>query len=402
MNDVVWLTGTYPWAGDEVSGFFFRTQAQAVARTGTSIAVVAPAPAVPWPLHHLSERWRRYARAPSAAMDGQVTVVRPRYVAVPGQPSWAVPDRSMAAAAWRARRTWLGARVIHGHFAVAGMAAWRLAGRAGLPFVLTFHGSDLNTWPDEHPERLMDLRAAVSQARAVFAVSPPLAERVRALSGADAIVLPIGCDHAALARDALPRATARRVLGLPESSLVVLFVGAIKTAKGVRELAEAVDALGEPFTGVFVGPAERGTPVQGVSNRVAFVGPRPHADVVRYMSAADVLVLPSHREGLPTVLVEAGSLGLPVIASRVGGIPALLGPDRGTLLTEVSPAAIVAALRAFEADRPTAHAAAERLRVYVHAEHDVDRNAGRLVETYRSIAGTTPTSTWGTSSGPLP
>jgi teichuronic acid biosynthesis glycosyltransferase TuaC len=102
------------------------------------------------------------------------------------------------------------------------------------------------------------------------------------------------------------------------------------------------------------------------------------------MSAADVLVLPSYREGLPTVLVEAGSLGLPVIASAVGGTPELLGADRGTILDEVSPAAIGAALDRFELQRSAATEAAARLRDHVLLEHDVDTNAGRLLEIYRS------------------
>jgi teichuronic acid biosynthesis glycosyltransferase TuaC len=101
------------------------------------------------------------------------------------------------------------------------------------------------------------------------------------------------------------------------------------------------------------------------------------------MSAADVLVLPSHSEGLPTVLVEAGSLGLPVIASPVGGIPDLLEHGRGTLLRGVSSAAIGEALDGFERNRSSAEAAARRLREFVLAEHDVDTNAGRLLDVYR-------------------
>jgi teichuronic acid biosynthesis glycosyltransferase TuaC len=101
------------------------------------------------------------------------------------------------------------------------------------------------------------------------------------------------------------------------------------------------------------------------------------------MSAADVLVLPSYSEGLPTVLVEAGSLRLPVIASSVGGIPELLGGDRGTMLDEISAGSIAAALRGFADHRPEAGRAAERLRDLVLDDYDVDRNAARLAECYR-------------------
>ena len=78
---------------------------------------------------------------------------------------------------------WRGARIIHGHYSVTGLAAWHLAERAGLPFVLTFHGSDMNSWPDEHPERLDDLRAASASAGAIFAVSRALADRIDVVTG---------------------------------------------------------------------------------------------------------------------------------------------------------------------------------------------------------------------------
>ena len=253
MTDVAWLTSSYPWVGDTVGGIFFRAQAQALARAGLDVAVVAPLPAVPWPLAHLSDRWRAYPLVPRAEQDGLIKVVRPRYPNLPGQPSWAMPDRFIADAAWRARAHWSGARLIHGHYSLVGLAAWRLARRAGLPFVLTFHGSDINTWPDRHSERLEDLRTAVREAAAVFAVSNALAERVGLLTGVRAVHLPIGADHRAIAAAALPRAEARRVLNLPDDRVVALFVGRLVREKGIREVVSAILELGGSFVGVLVG-----------------------------------------------------------------------------------------------------------------------------------------------------
>ena len=388
VTDALWVTPGYPWAAQPVGGVFYQTQARALARRGLDVTVASPTPWAPWPLTRLRPRWREYAAAPATALDEGVTVIRPRYVNVPGEPSWAVPDRLIARSVSRARSAWTGASVVHGHSAVTGMAAWRLARANSLPLVLTFHGSDLNVWPDHNPGRLPDLRAAVLAAEAVITVSAALARRVEEITGVTAIHLPLGSDHRALARLAIPRAEARATLDLVDDRIVVLFVGNLLASKGVRELADALVTLDDRFLGVFVGDGpERGyglTDLPG-GRCLQYRGAVAHDEIPRYLSAADVLVLPSHGEGLPTVLVEAGSLGLPVIASAVGGIPGLLGADRGVILREISADAVVEALVDFESHRTAAEAAAARLRAYVLAEHDVDTNAGRLLDIYASI-----------------
>ena len=209
---------------------------------------------------------------------------------------------------------------------MSGLAAWHLARRAGLPFVITFHGSDLNVWPDLHPERMRDLRSAARAARAIITVSAPLATLAKSITGVDAVLLPLGSDHRSLSAFAMPRFAARTSLDLTTKRIIVLFVGNLIRAKGVHELADAILARGERFLGVFVGDGpEKGYGIgDGDTDCLQYRGARPHAEIARFMSAADVLVLPSHREGLPTVLVEAGSLELPVIASPVGGIPSLI------------------------------------------------------------------------------
>jgi teichuronic acid biosynthesis glycosyltransferase TuaC len=320
--------------------------------------------------------------------DGAIPVLRPRYVNVPTEPSWALPDRMISYATWRVRRSWRAARLVHGHYAITGIAAWRVAKRAGLPLILTFHGSDINIWPDEHPERGRDLRSAVQGAAAVIAVSAALAGRVRSLTGVEAIHLPLGSDLAAIQAAAQPRATARRALGLPEDGSIALFVGHLKRAKGVRVFVDGVLAAGSEFRGVLVGDGPEhgyGLESSAARNRITYVGAQTHATVPRYMSAADVLVLPSSSEGLPTVIVEAGALGVPVIASDVGGVAELLGSDRGVQLADLSADAVSAALRDIRANPDAARARADRLSAHVRDRYSADANARRLAAIYRSV-----------------
>ena len=389
MTDAVWITRTYPWAGVPSQGVFYQTQARALARLGPSVTVACPTPWAPWPLSRIRPRWREYAKSPRRTIDEDVSVIRPRYLNVPGEPSWARPDHVIADAMWRSRAEWRGARIIHGHYSVTGLAAWHLAERAGLPFVLTFHGSDINSWPDEHPERLADLRAASTAAGAIFAVSQALAERTEVVTGVTPIHLPLGSDHRSLRAAVIPRRAARDLLKLPDDRVIALFVGNLKRAKGVRLLADAILDLGSPFLGVFIGGgSEEGYGYEDARgpNLLEYRGPRPHDEIVQYMSAADVLVLPSYSEGLPTVIVEAGSVGLPVIASNVGGIPELIGTDRGSTLADLSAASVVDALTQFIDDRSSAQSAAERLQDLVLRDYDVDANAARLLDAYGSVA----------------
>lgn len=388
MTDVLWVTPSYPWVEQPSGGIFYQTQARALSRLGLSCTVVNPTPWAPWPLPHLRPRWHAYASVPRDAADGEIDVLRPPYLAVPGNPAWASADRLGARAAWSTRKHWADARLVHGHYGVAALAAWRLAERARLPLVITFHGDDANILPDAQPQRRRDLRQAAAAASLVIAVSGALARRVEEVTGVKPVHLPLGSDHHSFTARRMPRNRARQLLRLPEDRVIVLFVGFLLVPKGVRELADALLGLGPPFLGVFVG----GGPEIGYGMRdpraagvLEYRGERAHEEVATYMSAADVLVLPSYHEGMPTVLVEAGSLGLPVIASSVGGIPELLADGCGTLLPEVTASAISVALTAFVAGRERAESAAVKLHERVHRDYDVDRNAVRLLQLYRTV-----------------
>src|SRR5206468_8138010 len=84
----------------------------------------------------------------------------------------------------------------------------------------------------------------------------------------------------------------------------------------------------------------------GVTHRLQFTGAVAQAELPRYYSAADALVLASKREGWPNVLLEAMACGTPVIAARVGGTPEIVtSRAAGVLFEPLTAAALSAAVR---------------------------------------------------------
>ena len=115
------------------------------------------------------------------------------------------------------------------------------------------------------------------------------------------------------------------------------------------------------------------------------LGQQPNPVVRAHMAAADALILPSYREGLPTVVVEAGAAGLPVIASTRGGIPELINQETGFPLEEISPKAILQALAQLRSNPAQAQERAERLQAHVYQHYDASQNAQVLLGYYRQL-----------------
>lgn len=127
--------------------------------------------------------------------------------------------------------------------------------------------------------------------------------------------------------DRLPATTRARLradLGIPNDALVLGFVGRLALDKGVRELAAAFERIGRDFPDahlLVVGPVDERDPIPpGLlerGERVHLAGMRE--DLAAYYAAMDVLLLPSHREGFPNVVLEAAAMRIPVVTTDAVG-----------------------------------------------------------------------------------
>ncbi|MEP6572032.1 MAG: glycosyltransferase [Gemmatimonadota bacterium] len=169
------------------------------------------------------------------------------------------------------------------------------------------------------------------------------------------VVIPSGIDIAETR--AAERMDVRARLDLPPEALLVVAVGALTIEKGHEDLIAAIALLRESMPLVHLviagaGPLRARLEQQaisaGIRDRVHLLGHLPEA--ASLIAEANLFVLPSREEGLGTSILEAFALDVPVLATRVGGVPDLVGADAGLLVPPADTAALAGAISRFLGD----------------------------------------------------
>lgn len=336
---LITFTNLFPSTGHQGHGLFvyerMRRVAAALSQRGTGFrwSVVAPVPDVIWPLRRGA--WRAWAAVPSQESWHGVDVYHPRFRHWPG-----LSQNRQADAVARGARELVerlvggssGPAVLDAHYLWPdGVAAATLARSLGVPYTLTARGSDVNVLGEKAPIAAR-IASAAAGAHGCFAVSDALGARfatIAGLSQSRVVTVRNGVDLERFRppRDDAERLAARAALGLPGHGRLLLGVGRLVSGKGFALAAAAAAALPETSLVLLGDGPERDAIARAWGERVRLLGARPPEDVALAYRAADALVLPSEREGWPNVVTEALASGLPVVATRVGGIPQIFGGD---------------------------------------------------------------------------
>ena len=190
------------------------------------------------------------------------------------------------------------------------------------------------------------------------------------------------------------RAAARRGWGLPPDALVLGFVGRVVRDKGVHELVEAFEIVAPDFPELHllvVGSREAEDPIDEEIARRMALHARIHCvgfqkSVRHLLSAMDVLVHPSYREGLPTAPLEAAAIGLPIIATRIAGcIDAVQDGHTGLLVAPRDVKALAEAIRCYIKNPELRHEHGQRGRELVLREFDPRKTWPKLLDEYQQL-----------------
>jgi glycosyltransferase involved in cell wall biosynthesis len=289
-------------------------------------------------------------------------------------------------------------RLIHAQFGLGGALALPIAEKAGLPLVVTFHGGDATK--DKHFAERGPLptifqrrrKAMVEKTSAFFCVSQFVRDTLieRGFPAAKLHTHYLGID--------IPREVVLTPTGL---SSTVLFVGRLVEKKGVDVLiaAMAVASRADPSLELVIvgdGPARAALERQASTGglKVDFRGWQGEKEVRLAMRRAMLLAVPSRTapggdsEGLPTVLMEAMSLGTPVVASRHAGIPEIVSDGAtGLLVPESDPGPLARAILAVRRDPDMAGRLRGEAYADVRARFDASRQSALLERRLLEIIG---------------
>jgi glycosyltransferase involved in cell wall biosynthesis len=350
---------------------------------------------------HLLRLRGRYAVALAVTLPGEVALRE-----LPGIEL--LPVRiERAIAPWRDLRAWRSLHalfrrrrfdLVHSFGPKAGLLASSAAARAGVRARLhTFTGQ---VWAARRGPMRALLRAADrSTARAATHVLADSASqrdfmvREGIVPAGKCTVLAsgslAGVDPERFKPDATARAAVRRELGIGERAPLVVYLGRVTRDKGVLDLARACAGLGRDAVALFVGPDEGGLrrPIlDACGARARFAGYTDAPE--RYLAAADVLCLPSYREGFGAVIIEAAACAVPSVASRIYGVvDAVVEGETGLLFRPGDVEDLRRKLAALLDDAALRAKLAGAARARALAEFSHERVTGALERFYEAVLG---------------
>lgn len=287
--------------------------------------------------------------------------------------------------------------VIHAQLEFATILGGVAARRRRIPMISTLHTIGK---PDPHTRAALRFRleawALRRSADRVVAVSEFARREYIAdlgLSPGRVVTIHNGIDVERFRPRPGVRAAARSELGIPPNAPLAITVAVLRPPKGIDDMLAAMPAAFDRlpdlhYLVVGEGSArydlERLVSEHGLDDRVIFAGNR--SDVPRMLAAADIFVLPTHTEALPTAVAEAMAAGLPVVATRVGGIPEMVDSDTGILVEPGDRDGLAVAVCDILADADMGRSLGERGAQRAEQRFDIRRQTIRLVNEYRGLA----------------
>jgi teichuronic acid biosynthesis glycosyltransferase TuaC len=350
MLRVLTLATLFPDASRPTLGPFVERQTLGLAaHPDVELKVVSPRGLPPWPLS-LHPRYRALAKVKAHEDWKGLDMYRPKFLVLPGTGGGFAASavvRAVTPLLKRIRRDFAFDVIDAEFFFPDGPAAVELGRIFNAPVSIKARGADIHFWGTQGSTAAQVVEAGRA-AQGMLAVSSALKDDMVAIGmpGERIRVHYTGVDLTLF--KPLDRAATKAELGV--SGPLIVTVGALIPRKRQHLVIDALAQL-PGATLALIGKGEDADKLAeqaaslGISGQLRMLGAMPHAEIARWLGAADVMCLPASSEGLANAWVEALACGTPIVITDVGGARELVDRPEAGRLIEPDAAVIAAAIR---------------------------------------------------------
>ncbi|MCF7955132.1 MAG: glycosyltransferase family 4 protein [Phycisphaerae bacterium] len=393
------ISNMYPTRRNPMSGVFISRQAEYLLNSGIECSFIVPCAFAPWPLYHLP-KWGDYSPLNTLVGPDEFAARQIRYLRPPGMWFSRFEGKFMAAAVLSKAVKWHKEKKFN---AVLGVSMWpnvqatlAIGKKLNLPVASLAIGSDVMVYTRKMPVLWKHLGNMLSQIDLAMGVSNMICARMSETGKCkkEPICVYLGRDTE-LFKPAENKESIRQSLGISPGEIVGVFVGAMVATKGMNELVVASKKLLAEYPNfrlICVGDGHARSDFESLkddngSGRIILPGRVVPNEVVKYLQAGDFMVFPSYSEGMPQSVLEAMNCGLPVVATKVGGIPeAVIDGQTGLLVDEKNSEQLIAAMDRMIVDAEFRTQAGQECLKYVREKFDPDSNSSKMAKALLQLA----------------
>lgn len=311
MKKICVITNGYPTKDDPVYAFI-QPVVQGMADAGVSCTVIAPQSITKSVLSNKPKRPYRWVD--KTENGNEIIVFQPTFISLSSFSCCGVNFSTVlrdASIRRCFRKEKMNPDVLYAHFWDCGIAACQLAEDENIPVFVATGESKIRVM-DYYRQKVVE--QYLHHIKGVIAVSTKNLNESRELGLLKYVTKTIVLPNAVNPREfyQIPREKAREKLGYRNSDKIAIFVGAFSHRKGVLRVVEAVERVHD-LKLILIGSGEE----KPESTQILYSGKVPHNEIVTYLNAADVFVLPTLAEGCCNAIVEALVCGVPVISSDI-------------------------------------------------------------------------------------